>query len=150
MKEKAQILLELENKALTLKNAGDWAAASQLFEQILAMQPDWEHGYGLFNLAECYEESGKLSQARSAYERAVEHTPTDPIILGAFASFLYMHGDPAQAFQKYSELLTLEKKRGDADQAANTMIALKTLGLRMGWSEVDVNTRIVEYSKSRT
>lgn len=75
-------LVELWNQALKLKNTGQHGPAAHLFEIILRKQPDFEHGYGDFSLAQCYEDLGRIGDARSAYERAVARAPADRTLLG--------------------------------------------------------------------
>jgi len=144
MNEEVPQLVQLERQAMTLKNAGEWESAARLFEQILQVQPDWEHGYGAFNLAECYEEMGRISDARSAYERAVCGTPKDRTLLGGLASFLFLHGEPREAFDQHIRLLVLEKKHGDSSGMSATTTALKSLGSRLGWSQEETESRIAE------
>lgn len=98
-------LIDLEDRALAVKNQGDFEQAAALFEQLLREEPSWEHGYGFFSLAECYEELGRYGDARSAYDKALQSSPDDPIILGGFASFLYLYGNPQEAFQAHLRLL---------------------------------------------
>ena len=135
-------LLRLWRDAVALKGDRQWALAAQLYERILAAQPDWEHGYGYFHLAQCYEEIGSFHDASSAYQRAVLSMPSDPILRGGFASFLYLHGDPNYAFEQYICLLGLDKKRGDNDGAAASITALISLGSRLGWSEEETKSQI--------
>ena len=144
MKKELTQLVELWHKACTLKNARDWQSAARLYERILLVQPDWEHGYGYFNLAECYEEIGRINDAHCAYERAVCSTPTDQILLGGFASFLYLYGEPSQAFDQYTRLLILDKKCGDDDGVAKSMTALRSLGSRLGWSAAETESKIAK------
>ena len=146
MNEEVPYLLQLWRKASALKNAGDLQSATSLFEQVLQSQPDWEHGYGFFQLAQCYEESRRIADARAAYERAVQISPTDPILLGGFASFLYLNGDPRQAFDEHIRLLALERKRGDTNGMASTTTALKSLGSRLGWSDKETEAQIAKAS----
>jgi len=146
MNEEVPQLVQLERQAIILKNAGEWESAARLLEQILQVQPDWEHGYGAFDLAQCYEELGRISDARSAYERAVCGTPTDRTLLGGLASFLFLHGEPQEAFDQHVRLLRLERKHGDSNGMAATTTALKSLGSRLGWSNEETESRIAEAS----
>jgi tetratricopeptide (TPR) repeat protein len=147
MSPQSNQLVQLWQQAMKLKYAGEWESAVQLFNQILQVQPDWEHGYGDFNLAQCYEELGRFSDARSHYQRAVHVAPTDRIILGAFASFLFLHGKPTEAFDSHIQLLTLERQDGDSDGMYATMTALKSLGYRLGWSQEETESRIARSVK---
>ena len=144
MKDELPNLLQLWRKAFALKNAGDPQSAIPLLEQLLQLQPDWEHGHGFFDLAQCYEGIQKIADAKSAYERAIQNSPTDPILLGGFASFLYLHGEPRQAFDEHVRLLALERKRGDANGMSATTTALKSLGSRLGWSDKETEDQIAK------
>lgn len=135
-------LVELWREGLELKNAGKWESAAAVFEEILGIQPDWEQGYGYFNLAESYEEKGKLDDARTAYERAVECTPSDRTLLGGLASFLFLHGQPDDAFREHLRLILLELARNDTEGARSTRLALDALGSRLGMSRNDVEELI--------
>ncbi len=128
-------LVRMWEAAIALKNEGDWQDATRLLELILVEQPSWEHGYGHFNLAECYEGAKRIREADAAYRLAVLLGPTDPTLLGGLASFLYLHGKPMEAFDAHARLYMLELKRGDVASAACTATALKALGSRLGWSE---------------
>jgi tetratricopeptide (TPR) repeat protein len=128
------MLLDAAKHSLALKNAGQWAEAAIGFEQILAVQPDWEHGYGWFNLAECYEELGRIRDAGIAYWKAELFSPTDTNLVGGRASFLYLHGEPTEAMDQHIRLLSLERMHPDETAADTTMIALSALSERLGWS----------------
>lgn len=144
MTQEIQKLIELWHRAIYLKNAGDWGAAACLIEQILLLHPNWEHGYGEFNLAECYEELGKIDDARLAYERAVASSPTDRTLVGGLASFLFLHGQPREAFDQHIQLLALERRHGDDRGILDTTTALRLLGSRLEWSSKEVESRIAD------
>lgn len=132
----------MEKNAIALKNAGEWQDAAYELEQILEIRSDWEHGYGWFNLAECYEEGGRISDARIAYQQAAHTSPRDPILLGGFASFLFLHGEAEEAFDEYIRLLALDNAQGDTSGAATTMLAITSLGSRLAWPEEDLANQI--------
>jgi tetratricopeptide (TPR) repeat protein len=138
----ASQLAELARQAWALQRAGEISGALTAYQSLIVQRPDWEHGYGMFNLAECYEELNKLPEAREAYERAVQFAPADTILLGGLASFLFLHGDSLEAFAKHLELLKLERRKGDKAGADQTMVALNALGDRLGWSKEEVATRV--------
>jgi hypothetical protein len=62
-------LVALHNRALSLKASGKPAEAAVLYEQLLEEQPRWEHGYGAFALAQCYEDQGKSRPAMGVWNR---------------------------------------------------------------------------------
>lgn len=129
------MLIETGRRALVLKNAGQWHEAASGFEAVLAVRPDWEHGYGWFNLAECYEEIGRTGEAGVAYQKAELFSPTDPVLVGGRASFLYLHGEPMDAIDQHIRLLSLDRLHSDKSAADITMVALSALAARLGWSE---------------
>ena len=135
-------LIEQSRDALALKNAGMWHEAATRFEQLLAVHPDWEHGYGWFNLAECYEESGRISEASLAYQRAVSASPTDSVLVGGRASFLYLHGELIEAVDEYIKLLSLDQTEGNQIAAETTMTALSALATRLDWSKEQLAAHI--------
>jgi tetratricopeptide (TPR) repeat protein len=135
-------LLSMSQEAMEHKEAQRWQAAAHCFEQILAIQPNWEHGYGWFNLAGCYEDCGRISDARAAYEKAVHASPNDSILVGGLASFLYLHGQAIEAFDQYIQLLVLDRFRVDTAGEERTMMALDALASRLGWTANEVSTRI--------
>jgi len=148
MTDQSSELVKMWQEAMALKNAQRWQEAARVFERILLAQPDWEHGYGQFNLAECYEGAGRISDAEVAYRSAIRATPTDPTLLGGLASFLYLHGQPKEAFDEHVRLLRLEEKQGNIDGVACTTTALKALGLRLGWSDAETTMRITQASQT--
>jgi tetratricopeptide (TPR) repeat protein len=139
-------LIELAKRALALKNSGKLGEAAALFENILVEQPGWEHGYGAFSLAECYEGEGNLKKAKAAYENAVRQNPSDPILLGGYASFLYLHGEASQAFDAYLRLLPIDLAQRDSQGATATVLALNELGRRLGLSKEAIGVQIAQAS----
>jgi tetratricopeptide (TPR) repeat protein len=131
-------LVELERKARALKIAGRNAEAAELYSAIVEEQPDWEHGTALHLLAQCYEDSGQLELAEENYRAALRYEPANDIFLGGFASFLYLHGNPEDEFRAYLDLLVVEKRSRFEDGIERTMIGLKALGAKLGWSDARV------------
>lgn len=143
-------LVDLEKRAFEFKNSGRLREASCFLEQILEEEPHWEHGYGAYLLAECYEEQGDFGKAQIAYERAVETNPSDPVFAGGYAAFLLLHGDASKAFDSHLRLYSIEIAQGDRNGAASTMIALKELGSRLGLSQEVIEDRIARVQKGST
>lgn len=143
-------LLRLSHQATVFRNAENWQDAAHCWEQILSAQPNWEHGYGWFDLAGCYEDSGRISDARLAYEKAVNVSPADSTLVGGLASFLYLHGQTAEAFDAHVRLLMLDRMRVDAVGEARTMTALTSLASRLGWTGdetiIRINQRLAEFT----
>jgi tetratricopeptide (TPR) repeat protein len=139
-------LIDLESRAFALKNSGKPGEAAVLFEEILNEQPCWEHGYGAFSLAECYEEQGNFEKAKIAFENAVGANSTDSILLGGYASFLYLHGDALEAFDTHLRLLATELEQKSNQGSATTTLALNELGRRLGLSQETIDGRIAQLS----
>jgi tetratricopeptide (TPR) repeat protein len=135
-------LVELEQRALDLRNSGRLEEAAELFARIVEEQPDWEHGMGFYNLAGSYEDLGRLELAEKSYMNALRYEPTNTIFLGGLASFLYLYGDPDKAFEAHLKLLKLEKLAKHMTDVESLKIPLHTLGRKMGLSEVEVTDRI--------
>ncbi|MEJ7712990.1 MAG: tetratricopeptide repeat protein [Pyrinomonadaceae bacterium] len=117
-----------------------------MFSVILEQNPDYEHGRGFYNLASCYEDLGEYEKAEQHYRRALEYNFEDPILLGGYASFLYLHGDPELAFKAYLNLLRLDRSGGSEKDAELAILALRELGKRVGLTDRDVTEKIEEIS----
>jgi hypothetical protein len=126
-------LIEMERKAFELRNAGRLKEAADIFSLIVHERPDWEHGAAAYSLANCYEDLGELTLA---------YGPTNPIFLGGYASFLYLHGEAGKAFESFLELLIVERKNRNQTGIKNATVALNSLGKKMGLSEHEVVAKI--------
>lgn len=133
-------LVELEQEALALQNNGHFRKAATLFKKIVNEYPNYEFGSCFYSLAYCLEQLGEFEEAEKNYIKAIEYNNEDPIRLGGYASFLYLHGMPSEAFEKHIELIKLEKKLGF--DINNTIIALKALGKKIGLTENEVIARV--------
>lgn len=134
-------LVKLEQEALALMNAGQKEKAIELFSAIVKEQPDWEHGEALYDLAGCYEDLGNLPKADESYRRAIEYGPGNTYFWGGYASFLYLHGSPEDAFEAYLHLLRLERAQGDP-QNEGTMTGLRSLAAKLAMDEAELATRM--------
>lgn len=123
-------LVALEQEALRLQNSGDLRTAAKIYKQIIQKNPNYEFGMCFYQLACCQEDLGKFEEARINYLRAIEYNREDDIRLGGYASFLYLHGDPKEAFGAYLGLFKLEKSQGR--KADEIMQVLLTLGEKIG------------------
>ena len=140
-------LLELSQKADELMNSERKAEAAELYSALVEKQPDWEHGQAFLFLAYCQEDMGLIELAEKNYRAALSYEPANVIFLGGFASFLYLHGKPEDAFRAYLELLAVEKRAMHKDGIHRTMIGLKALGEKLGWAESEVADRIERHEK---
>ena len=135
-------LVDLERRAIDLRNSGHIEEAAELFSAVVKEQPDWEHGIGFYDLAGCYEELGKFELAEECYHAALRYQPASTTFLGGLASFLYLHGEPAKAFNSYLELLEVDRMNKDAKGIELSTTALKALGKTMGLTEAAVTEKI--------
>ena len=136
-------LTEKEKKALELMSTGAKEQAAQIFSEIVEERPDWEHGFAFYNLAGCLEDLGRFAEARHSYLRAIDYGPGNTYFWGAYASFLYLHGSPEDAFEAYLRLLRLERAQGGTHEEG-TMTGLRSLAAKLGMDEAELATRIKE------
>ena len=123
-------------------NSGNLERAVELFTVIVNENPGYEHGECFHNLAGCYEDLGELDKAEENYRRALEYEPKNPIFLGGYAAFLYLHRDPQAAFEEYLKLWKLEYSSGNKAQAENAMLGLRELGRRLGLTDEELTQRL--------
>lgn len=135
-------LVELEQRALKAQNEGRVGEAIAHFETLLRRQPDWEHGTGHYSLAGCYEDVGNLEFAGRSYRKALTYWPENPTFVGGLASFLYLHGDPAESFRHHLALLRFERAQGGDLRAKSIVEVLTILGQKMGWSDEAIAERL--------
>jgi Flp pilus assembly protein TadD len=109
---------------------------------IVKENPGYEHGSCFHDLAGCYEDLGELDKAEENYRRALEYEPKNPIFLGGYASFLYLHRDPQSAFEEYLKLWKLENCSGNKAQADKTMPGLRELSKRLGLTDKELRQRL--------
>ncbi len=127
-------LVKLDQEALQLKNSGRISEAAELLSVIVEQQPNWGNGLGFLNLARCYEDLGQFEKAAKSYRAALQYAPASELILGGYASFLYLHGKPEDAFDAYVKLLRGYWDENSEDDISSCMLALNALGGRLGWS----------------
>jgi Tfp pilus assembly protein PilF len=119
--------LELEQQAFKLRDEGKIIEAIVLLQELLEREPSWEHGYGAFLLAACLEDTNQITQAERYYQIALSYASEDRIILGSYASFLYLHSSALEAYNAFEELLKIELKEGISN-AEDTKRILAKLG----------------------
>lgn len=138
----ASHLAALEEEALELMNNGQKEEAAGLFSQIVAERPDWEHGGAAYDLAGCLEDLGQLDQARLYYQQAVHYDPGNPYFWGGYASFLYLHGNPQEAFDTHIRLLTIDRRSKTSGKGEGVVRILRELASKLGMDEDQFNSRI--------
>ena len=132
--------IELEQMAIKYQNQHDFKNAIKYFKMIINTNPNYEYGFCFYQLASCLEELGNLNEARENYLKSLEYVSDDDIRLGGYASFLYLYGKSSESFLKHLELIKLKKER-DLDYE-NCLIALFSLGKKMGLSKMEVEEKI--------
>jgi YD repeat-containing protein len=140
-------LRELEKQALAFMNGGQKRKAAELFTAIIREQPDWEHGEAFYDLAICQEDLGELDKASESYRRALEYEPSNPYFLGGYASFLYLHGDPREAFDAHLNLLEIERAtnpRPNDDAIQGLIVVLRSLADKLGMTSSEIGAKLQE------
>jgi serine/threonine-protein kinase len=85
----------------------DWAAARRLFNQALALDPNYALAHLWYGIYLHYIER-KIDESVAAYERAVQLDPLSPISAGIFASGLLSAGRYADALVQAQRAVQLE------------------------------------------
>lgn len=146
-------LIKRQRQALRAMNEKNFRVAIPLFEEILKESPSWEHGRGFYNLAGCYEDIGELNRAEENYLNALRVQPMYHVFIGGYASFLYLFGEPAKAFEWYLKYLkSISEFRGvggtptpDLERMGQSKSILFDLGKRLGWNRNEVEKRISDF-----
>ena len=133
--DSGRMLLSLEKEGLSALRSGDYRTAIRSFSKIVEQMPSFEHGMIYYHLACALEELGEIENADANYRQALDYCADDVVRLGGYASFLYLYRDPADAFDTFLKLLRLQLDQGEIEISEKSVIALKTLGERLGWSE---------------
>jgi tetratricopeptide (TPR) repeat protein len=135
-------LIDLEQRAIELKNAGKLKEASTIFRQIVEQQPDWEHGTAWYNLGECYENLHEYESAEQCYRKALAYEPANPYFLGGLGAFLCRRSDFNRAFDVHLRLLQVEHSSGNENATSRTVVALKSIGKNLGLSQEEIEAQI--------
>lgn len=140
-------LIKLEQQGLAEMNAGHLDNALKYFLKLARNNPMYEQGIIFYHIAGIYEDLGEIQKAEQYYKKALKLMPSDPIRIGGYASFLYLHGDPLLAFKFFETILRIELGLGQNQKIKDTVNILKTLGKKIGFSEGEINNRIHELKK---
>lgn len=135
-------LLSIEKRAMSALNAGNFDCAITFFRELLKAQPDYEHGLPHYYLAHALEETGDIKAAREEHEKALSFSPDDPIWLGGYASFLYLHGAPNEAIDAYVRLAKAERLLNPKADVSDIAQALAALAEKAGLSKPDILKRL--------
>jgi Flp pilus assembly protein TadD len=144
--DRAKHLMLLEQRALAHIRAGEKDKAAPLFEQLVREQPDWEHGEGFCSLAGCYEDMGRIEEARIAYSEALKQEPLNPCYLGNYASFLYLHGNPEEAYEAHLHLIRAASDK--KTMVKELLPVMSELAGKLGISEESMVHQIANESSS--
>jgi predicted TPR repeat methyltransferase len=85
--------------ARTLHNAGNFASAAALYEQVIALNP--EHFKAHNNLGDCHDELGQLDKAELAFRTALALMPDEAPIVHNLGRNLHKQGKYDEAEQHY-------------------------------------------------
>jgi tetratricopeptide (TPR) repeat protein len=81
-------LRETETRALKAQKVGDFGAAIDLWRAIIEIQPNWEHGYAHYYLADCYTRIGEFDKAEQEYKAAIQLEPQNEMFSTALQSII--------------------------------------------------------------
>jgi Flp pilus assembly protein TadD len=131
----------LWKEAFAQRDAGHLEKAVATFMKLVGLRPDFEHGQAIYHLACCCEDLGRFVEADQRFREALSYEPANPYFLGGWASFLYLHGDTAEALEVHLRLLRENKGFRNREQ---TKIALASLGKRLGLSTEELAERMAK------
>lgn len=122
-----------------MKNS-DYLGASILLQEIVTARPDWEHGGAAYSLAICYEELGRLKDAKSNYLLALSQRPSDHLFWGGYAEFLYFHGEAEVALE--AQLKFIEYRGFTPAELEEFLPRVSMLCEKLGLTEIQTNELI--------
>ena len=67
----------------------DLSSAEKLLLRFVAELPGYDHGLVWYELADIYEETGRIEASQSAYENALSYEPDSTVYLEALATFFW-------------------------------------------------------------
>lgn len=133
-------IIEYEQRGLAFVRENNYEAAAELFAQIVAIHPDWEHGCAAYSLACALEEIGDLKGAEKNYLLALRCSPDDDYFIEGYASFLFLHGEPLHALDFFIQLI---RREGSTQQSIDKRdYVLLTLAEKLNLSKENLIKRI--------
>ncbi|HEY0097932.1 MAG TPA: tetratricopeptide repeat protein [Pyrinomonadaceae bacterium] len=129
---------KLEAEGLAFLHAGQFADAIEVFMKLAEENPGYEHGICFYHLACCFEDVGDFEKARLHYERALQAAPGDVYRVGGYAAFLYLHGNPKDAFEAQLNYLRVVRRMGNKTDEEKAISNLKHLGAKLGLTEDEI------------
>ena len=137
-------LYELEQKGLEANKNKDYLLAAEYFKQATDIDPSFEHGQTLANLALALHMLGRINEAEKAYVRSLEYDAEDIHRLNNYAVLLYESKSLEKAFDIYLRLLALYKGYCLDEEIPEVLETLFELGEKMGRSKEEVQKAIDE------
>lgn len=136
----ASYLIKTEKEAYRLLQSGQFKEAAKLFEIIVSMRPDFEHGSAWYHLACCCEDIGELDRADRCFREALKYEPENHIYLRGLASFAYLYGDIKEAYELNLKVLNL----GFLSDSERTELPefVRSLGEKIGLNKEIVDLHI--------
>lgn len=102
-----QCMLNLEETALAAVRQHKYAEAARLYEELLEIEPSWEHGRAEISLARCLAETGDVGRARKHFRNALEICDDESFALQQYSAFLIEHGPWTETWNVAIRLLKL-------------------------------------------
>ena len=141
-------LLESNKKARMLMMQGRMREALLIWTQIVQEQPDWEGGSAYYEMAVCEEELGLYEEAREHFLGALRQQPEYEYFIRGYASFLYMHGDVAEALAQHLKLIHMMITLNRQSEAERITVAAKELARRLNTPQAEIEALVAETRRS--
>lgn len=137
---KCSNLPKLYNSAIKKIRQKQYKYATDELKAICMIQPDYECGYAYYNLARALHKLEKCSDASNAYLAAIKQDSKNEIFWGGYASFLFLHGNPQEAFNAYLQLYRIERE--NMMNTDDTLIGIKELAQQLKLSDAELKKRL--------
>ncbi|ABW26033.1 glycosyltransferase [Acaryochloris marina] len=115
------------NWANLLQDRGQYEQASQQYQQIIALQPDWAVGY--YNLGLTRRAMGDLSGAIAAYRQAIQKQPDYAEAYQNLGVALFKQGQLQASQQAFSRAIALHRQHNNIAAAKQLQQGVAELGL---------------------
>lgn len=115
------------NWANLLQDCGQYEKASQLYQQVIALQPDWALGY--YNLGLTKRAMGDLVGAIAAYQHAIQKQPDYAEAYQNLGVALFKQGQLQASQQAFSQAIALHRQHNDLPAADQLLQGVIDLGL---------------------
>lgn len=115
------------NWANLLQGCGQYEKASQLYQQVIALQPDWALGY--YNLGLTKRAMGDLVGAIAAYQQAIQKQPDYAEAYQNLGVALFKQGQLQASQQAFSQAIALHRQQNNLPAAEQLLQGVIDLGL---------------------